>query len=248
MKKIFVGLFTCVMCLSVVSMSAFAEVDEYGNEINWNINDIGNEDAAGSEINYVPINLDQLEAEREIMTPDESEAVKEIINTTMTSDEDKTGIVMASFLTPEDWRGSNIVLTVYSLDTNGLPRATEKKSIYLYKQNDYVAREELKVGRYQVYQASVVGDRGNVFPMLTDVTEFTVEEGGVAVNINIELAGVNEYITETEKDVSENAPAEPVIEKTENKFVEFVKDNVIFVVICLILFIIYIFLKRHEEI
>lgn len=247
MKKVFVGLFICIACLSVGSISALAEIDEYGNEIDWNVNDIGNEDAAGGEINYVPINADQLETEREVMTSDESEAVKEIVNTTMGSDGGKTGIIIASFIAPEDWRGSNVVLTVYPLDVNGLPRSTEKKSIYLYRQNDYVAREELAVGRYQVYQASVVGDRGNVFPMVTDIAEFTVEEGGVVVNINIELAGVNDYLTGEEENVSETVIPEPVIEKKENKLAEFVKDNTVFVAICLVLFIIYIILKRKEE-
>lgn len=250
MKKIFVVLFICMMCLSVGSISVFAETDEYGNEIDWNINDIGNEDSAGNEINYVPINADRLETEREVMTPEESEAVKEVVASTEAeqSIETETGIITATFLPPDDWRGSNVVLTVYPLDNNGLPRATEKKNIYLYRQNSYVAREEVKIGRYQVYQASVVGDKGNVFPMLTDVTEFTVEEGGVVVNINIELAGVNDYITGAEKDVSENVtPEQPVIEKEDNKLAEFVKDNAVFVVICLVLFIIYILLKRKEE-
>lgn len=252
MKKYIVGILVSTMCLNIGMFNSFAKVDEYGNEIEWDINGIGGEDSAGGEVNYVPINADQLETEREVMTPGESEAIQEIVASTEQSVETEKGIITATFLPPDNWRGNNVVLIIYPLDANGLPRATEKKSIYIYKQNNYIAREELDVGEYQVYQASVVGDKGQVFPMLTSVSEFTVEEGGAVVNVDIELAGSNSYKVENSSQLSKDETSDVVVPdpdevQKEDVFVTFLKDNVIFLILGSVLGAVYLVCKKRGE-
>lgn len=227
-----------VLCtLSINSLAYASNLDEYGNEIDWDLDEVGNEEGAGSEENYVPINADLLDSERLEQSEGEAESIADVINQNRVNESDiENGTVSLRFAAPDEWRGSNVVVSLYNKDL------WKSFDVYIYKQNGFEGQEELPCGEYEVRGASVVGDTNRVYPLLVDANgreSFKLEQGGEKIVINVELAGTNGYIKETENDEAERETAEVIEEKAEETSLKkaakgFLWDNMIFVALLII--------------
>lgn len=239
-----------LMILSGMSLSAYAEpgnIDEFGNEIDWDINGNGNEDAAGNEGDYAPINADLLDTER--MEQSEAESIADVINEIkLDENEIENGIITLKFDAPEEWRGNNIVVNLYNKDL------WQSYDVYIYKQNDFTEQKELPCGEYEIRGAAVVGDMNGVYPLLVDAngrTGFGLQQGGEKIVINVELAGSNNYIKETESietDENINTEEQEIKQETalEKTAKEFAKENLVFAVLLVIGLVGFALYKRKS--
>lgn len=247
------------LCLCMVS-SAFATsseiiTDEFGNPIEWVDDGVTGEDAAGEELNYIPPNADLLEAERLEQSENEAESIAEIISQNKVSEADvEKATISARFEVPENWRGSNIQVSLYNKDL------WKGYTVYIYKQNGFESVEELPMGTYEIRGAMVVGDTNNIFPLLVDAngrSEFELGTSNEAIVINVVLAGRNDYVSsesqssdvqKSESDVYTDGSEENVEQKMPSGVMRFLKDNAIFGIIlaCGIVAVV-IKSKRDEE-
>jgi hypothetical protein len=149
-----------VMTLAFAT-TAYAETDEFGNEIDW-VEDAGGDDVAVSETDEADL------MEAPTYGADEQQAVLDQIPETEA--ETRTGILEVKADLGDDWAGYNVTLVVY--DENN-----RREEVTCYAQNDYEARATVPVGSYRVYRAYVPGDEtGDRYPLLTSETKVTVSE------------------------------------------------------------------------
>lgn len=247
MKKIFLSLL-CLSLLGAMPVVAYAEVDEYGNEIDWIDDGVSGEDLAGEENNYIPPNADQLEVERLEQSESEAESIAEIINQNK-SESGASSTITLKFDASDNWRGSNVMVSLYNKDT-----WTQHK-VYIYKQNNYVAMEELPFGTYELRGAEVVGDTNGVYPLISDANgrnEFEVGENQEAVVINVELAkritNQEEQKHQEEKEKEEdNEIQESESKEKHSLFTKFIIDNVPFLIFGILVGSIFYRFKRKQE-
>lgn len=263
MKKIVLGVILSLMLCGLNYSNAFADsrldeetenskysrLDEYGNEIDWDIEDVGNEEGAGSEGEYVPINADLLDSERLDQNESEAESIADVINQNRTNESEvENGTVSLKFVVPDKWRGNNIVVSLYNKDL------WKSFDVYIYKQNDFEGQEELPCGEYEIRGAAVVGDINGVYPLLVNANgkmNFKLKQGGEKIAINVELAGNNDYIikekeTEKEREGVEinEIKQETALEKTTK---EFLWDNMFFVVLFVVGLVGFTLYKKRKN-
>lgn len=190
-KKIFI---ICAFCCLSLNTVTYAAVDEYGNEINWDVTAAGNEDHAGAE------ELEEtdeviLESKRNNQTESESQQIEEILQETGSIAE-KKGIINIAFSAPSNWGKHDIVLTIYNRSK------IEKHEIELTKATGYSASAEISYGLYEVRGAYVKGDEVNAHPLRVDTYDFLLDDTTNHVSVNISPATETVVRLEDEKETS----------------------------------------------
>lgn len=133
--------------------------DSYGNVIDWDVDGIGNEDAAGKEDS-----TDWMEAPT-YSREEQEEILGKIERTAVTED---TGCLHIRCDLGDGWPGYNVAVALY--DGNG-----RRWEVTVYDQNGYEARETLPAGIYKVYRAYIPGDEGgNRYPLVTSESRVAV--------------------------------------------------------------------------
>ncbi len=111
-----------------------------GNKIDWE-EDYGYEDAAGSEI----LKETEIEESTEYSFSEQVKVLEQMQQYETTAPAE-TGYVAAALQTPSrDWSESNIRIILYD--------GSRKEEFWLYRQNDWSARQELPVGLYTIAKA-----------------------------------------------------------------------------------------------
>lgn len=177
------SLFLALVLMLMFSRTVFAaEVDKYGNPIDWDVTAGGNEDMAhvtaepetdpvsevavitGTAVPEVP----------ETYASEEQESILDQISELgVFAEPEGTGLLKAVFEVPEKWPGANPILVFYG------PGGKRQQTV-CYRTNGYVSQEQFPAGEYTVYRAYIVGDeQGEKYPLAVDPMEFVIEDGGI---------------------------------------------------------------------
>lgn len=127
-------------------------------------------------------------------------------------------MVSAYFDKPEGWAGYTVEVNLYNDDIGDF------YTLYLYRQNDYVARERIPVGHYTVDYAMAAGDAKGLYPIVSNQAEFDLTANGSAV---LNLTYVGDLLVEEETEVKEATqstanidPSNPEAKEDDNKLVK----------------------------
>lgn len=164
-KKEMVPVIAMLMA-AMMAGTVYAEepaTDEYGNTIDWE-QGYGNEDGAGLENVETP-------AEQETYSFGEQADVLGEMAAAETTTPEETGHISISLGDmPSDWSQNNIRVTLY--------RGNAKEDIYLYRQSDWHADEDIPAGHYTFYKATTV-DGKEVFHTDTGSFDISANTGAV---------------------------------------------------------------------
>jgi hypothetical protein len=181
-----------ILCSLCLSFPVHAELDEFGNSIDW-VEENGGEDKAGLE---------------EMDTPEEStqtqEPLKQMEEIQVVSYTKGTCIVKADV--PNQWIGNDIILSIYD------KTHFKKYDVSMSASNNYRVQDNFPSGEYEVRNAYVDGDDIGAYNLAFDTYSFSLDENS---EITINITFNNTIIPVEEETHQENTS-----DQTENNIVK----------------------------